>query len=235
MAITDDTHETLEPKDFDEEIQGHGIDVTLRKGIKCPCASKETRQPDASCNLCEGWGFIYSTGSTVRTFGPNRRINRLYEEPGSIDQGDGYFTFQAGAFIQPGDRFVLPIENIVYSEIFTKGEVNVLTGATKEKSRFITINVVEDAVWVKRSPATGAPYVYTKHVLTEGVDFQIINGNTVSWLGGGNPPDTGAQYTIRFRTHGEYMCWGPRTRAEGAVNFPYQYLCKRLDFIKAPQ
>lgn len=234
MAITKAIpHDVLDKKDFNDEIEAHGVDVNLRKGILCPCVKEETGQPDASCNLCDGWAYTWDAGSVVRAFGPNRRINRNYEEPGSIDLADAYFTFLSDVFVSHGDRFTVPVENIVYSEIFTKGKINALTGLTKEKSRFTTINAVERAVWSERSPATGIPYTYVLHELSYGTDFTIINGNTVSWIT--NAPPNGARYSIRYRTHSEYLAWAPRGRAEGAVNFPYVYLCKRIDFIKGPQ
>lgn len=228
-------HETLNPEDFDEELQAHGIDITLRRGIKCPCAPEESGAPDPACNICDGWGYTWDSGVPVRAFGPNRRINRIYEEAGSIDLADAYFTFITGTFVSHYDRILLPIENIIYSEIFTKGKVNALTGATKEKSRFTKIELVERAVWSERNPATGHPYQYVLHELADGTDFRIDDGNTVVWLGTANQPPSGVRYSIRYRTHSEYLLWAPRGRAEGSVNFPYQYLAKRLDFIRAPQ
>lgn len=229
-------HEHLNPQDFNAEIAAHGLNVTLKRGIQCPCLKKESGQPDPGCTACEGWGYVWDAGVPVQTFGPNRQINRLFEEPGSIDLGDAYFTFPSETFVSHMDRMVLGDEIIIYSELFTKGEVNTLTGATREKSRFTKIlTPVERAIWSKRAPSTGHPYTTGLIELTENVDFGIINGNQVSWLGGGDPPDEGARYSIRFKTWAEYFIWAPRGRAEGSTRQPYRYLCKRLDFIRGPQ
>ncbi len=233
--ITSDYHETLDKSEFNDEIQAHGVDVLLRRGIQCPCFDAATGQPDPGCSACDGFGYVWDAGSTVRAFGPNRRINRNYETPGLIDLGDAYFTFAADSFVGYMDRMKVPSEIIVVSELFTKGQVNALTGATKEKSRFQKIiTPVERAVWSKRNPPSGTPYTYDLTELAEGVDFTIVNGNQINWLAG-SPPAEGARYSLRFRTEAEYLVWAPRGRAEGAQQMPAQYLCKRLDFIRVPQ
>jgi hypothetical protein len=233
MAIHQVAHAKLPKEDFDKEIESHGLKISLRRGTRCPCVAEESRQPDPTCNVCDGWGTIWDTGVQATAFGPNRRINRMYEEPGSIDTADAYFTFPSGTFIGHLDRIVVSDEIIIYSEFFTKGAVNQLTGASREKSRFQNILLVERAIWSARTPSSGFPYTYQLNDLIENVDFTIENGNEILWHSNAVP--NGARYVIRFQTNSEYLVWAPRGRLEGSVHFPGQYLCKRIDFIKAPQ
>ena len=224
-------HGKLPTKSFNDEIEAHGIDITLRKGLRCPCIDEGTGQPDPNCTVCEGWGTVWSAGTGLRVLGPNRRIDRRYEEPGTIDLGDAYFTFPAGTFVSHLDRMVLPDEMLIVSELLTKGDVNALTGATKEKVRFGKVLEVEQAAWIAREPVDGTPYRTVLTELTVDTDFEIVGGNQVSWLGPSSPPPEGARYSLRYRTEAEYLVWSPRGRREGSENLPYVYLCKRLDFL----
>ena len=149
---------------------------------------------------------------------------------------DALWSFPTGTPMSHYDRFSVPTEIVSVSELLTKGAVNPLTGNTQERTRFDKILFVERAIWTKRTPSSGHPYTYVLTELLAGTDFEIINNNQVSWLNGGNAPDEGARYSIRFKTEAEYICWAPmRSRAENLQPLPLQWLAKRLDFIRAVQ
>lgn len=224
----------FDPAKFNALITSHGVSIRYWRGVICPCFRDDA--PDPTCNLCDGAGaHYYEAPTTLKVFGPNRKVMREQERTGSYAPGMASFTFPSEFFAKVFDKFEVVKERIAVDETLVKGEVNPGTLASREKLRFETVHAVERVEASRREPATGAPYVYVSIPLVVGTHLDVEN-RTVTWMPAGDALVADEQrYSVRYITNAVYLVWAPRQRAENDVRQPYQFDCRRLDYVNRVQ
>lgn len=209
---------------FDALIAAHGSPAELRRAMRCACWDAKTGQPDPACMNCYPFGYLYDPPETITVFGPGRRGLKQYEDQGSIEVGDCWFTFPREIMPTHYSRLVLPISQCVVDDLLTKGKEDVI--------RYSHVLAVQAAHYTRRVPPAGPDYAVEVVPLTPGVHFTLA-GRKVTW-NDHTIPD-GTRYTLRILTYDEWVCWNEQDRNEHGHIMPVRWQCKRLDFLIHPR
>lgn len=176
---------SLDPVDFDSQLEKDGVDTLIRRGIACSCYDDETRQPAPTCPACDGWGMLYDPDDEVTTkvLWTSHRSEVSYQTGGTIKHGSTRVTWASTIPLGHGAMFVSPLEETVTdNELLKRGETDP-EGNTLERLRYRNVVAVE----VVRTAAQ-------KYV--EGVDFNMV-GQEIQWITPG--PAAGTLYAVRYR------------------------------------
>lgn len=226
----------FDPREFDAHLASHGSDALLRRSIACPCIDPVRGSPDPSCTVCDGRGaHYYEAAPTPLRVYATRKLMRQLERQGTWVPGIADFTFPSTVLLKVFDSFEIPVDHIVVDDVLKKGDINVLTGESREQLRFPTILAIEYAAFVVRTPATGTPYTSSAVPLVEDTHF-TRSGRRLHWTTAGNAvvPD-GTTYTVRYQTQATWIIWAPRNRTENNVRQPPTFECRRLDYVHRAQ
>ncbi len=221
-ATLDEYH--FKAQEFDDLLRVNGSPVRLRMAMRCPCIDPKTGKADPACTNCFPYGVLWDDAVDARCFGPDRRSLRRPDAAGLYHEGDAFFTFPTGIVPTPFSRFLLPLSEITVDDVLVKGKEDTI--------RFAEVKAVEKALYSRRVPPTGAPYVVDVVPLELGADIEV-NGRDVSWLTSDVP--NGTTYVVRMRACVEYLVLEPQDRNENGLPLPYRYHCRRLDYLLHPR
>tara|TARA_R100000152_G_C6782253_1_gene219334 strand:- start:12407 stop:13105 length:699 start_codon:yes stop_codon:yes gene_type:complete len=190
----------LATADFDHQLESRdGVETVVLRGLICPCVNLETRSPNENCTSCRGWGYSYPAALAIN----NLKVQWLghhmsvdYEKQGVFTPGTIHVTWPSTTKLGHGDIFVHPHEEAVEtSAILVKGQTDP-DGDSLERLRFSRVTGVDHVKDLART------YV-------EGVDFQLgADGNSISWIDGGQSPSAGSVYSVRYRYRAQYIIDG---------------------------
>jgi hypothetical protein len=193
-------------------LEGHGTQVVVFPVLQCPCLLAD-QQFDPVCPTCRGTGRFYPPGqqyATVMAF-TQEDSKRAFEDPGTWLPGTILATTLPGVRLCERDKVRwLDIRSTMTDEVLVRG--------LDDRVRF-SAGVVLDLVADR------------ERVYRPGVDYTLLEPNTVHWLPGGQAPAFGQQYSLKYSAYPEYLVVGdsPRQRVEGRVAQAQEVVLQLLD------
>lgn len=204
------------PDNFDLSITTKGYRCWWSRAAPCPCVNNvQTRQPDPSCVLCDGYGEMLflpdpaaawssedqhgnpievsddrlSVGIQVLMTGISRN-KEIFERFGSWTMGQAMCTTQAGNELGFRDRLVLRDATIHWSELVDADGAQVIkVGRRLQRIRYRAVSVT-----LLRSQAT---------VYEQPRDFSINSDGQVVWSSAATPAE-GTTLAIHYKAHPVY-------------------------------
>jgi len=248
------------PQEFDKAIYEKGYRLWWSRAGLCPCRNNEqTDQPDPTCSLCKGHGYIYflpdpamQTGTRVDVFGNAVEVNdaedavmvqgimtsmtqdpQVFEKFGEWVFGASRCTTQPENRLGYRDRLVA-VDSIMpwaqHIQYAGAAEIPVVGGHSKAGLRYPFVEVN-----YFRSLST---------VFREQVHFELTDRGTIRFLGDAAPA-SGTLLSIHGAIHPVWICMdhmhvyrdslveenapGP-TQADQYTRLPLQVVVK-LDFL----
>lgn len=226
--------------ELEDVILEHGQGAELRRAVRCPCARPETGQPSVSCLGCRGLGYFYpeSMREPVVVLLHSRNPKREDQAAGSRVRGDAQATFTLGVIPAAGDlvlpeaevhtvhqllqRAYNPVRPETLRDRLDDGVTLPDLGPAEDRLVYPSVAMIEAVAW---KPSTGVPVVGR-----EGTDFDLTDGNRITWRPG-RGPEGGASFSVRYRAPAVYVVeYDPSAyRAEAGTRYPYKATVHRLD------
>lgn len=206
----------FKPDKFDLAITTKGYRCWWSRAAPCPCVNNaQTRQPDPTCGLCDGYGEMLflpdplaashsedrhgnpievsddrlSVGIQVLMTGLARN-KEIFERFGTWVMGQAMCTTQAGNELGFRDRLVLRDATIHWSELVeADGASLIKVGRRMERIRYRPV-----AVTLLRSQAM---------VYEQPRDFSINSDGQIVWSSAATPAD-GTILAVHYKTHPVY-------------------------------
>lgn len=210
------------PSQFELLIETKGVRLAWSRATPCPCApiNSQTQQPDPTCNICAGSGWVYFRNSPYTPavdVGTLTTLQRslMNSHKGMVIRGviQG-LTTKSDAFNQLGpwafgsvlvsvrpdnrmgyyDRIVNLDGYMAYSQIVIQGAATTSGGVTTP------------AALQTRYPAICVNILLDQDGVRKnaGVDFDLSNVGTVIWRTGKAPAE-GTRLTIHYLCHPVYL------------------------------
>lgn len=232
--------------ELQDVISQHGIGAELRRSLICPCLRRENRQPQIDCPSCNGLGRIYpeSAREPVEVVLTARNPRKEDQTAGVMFPGDAQCTFALGILPGRGDM-LLPdgdvhvVDQVLYPNVVTDnsavtaraaaaglGDVTAIATATPElRLLYPGLNAlgrpelcIEQLGWWDGTET---------RLAVEGVDYELVQGNLVRWLGSTTPTAISVRYTAPSAYIVEYD--PAKFRAEAGIGYPFKCTVHRLD------
>lgn len=201
-------------QDFDREIDGHGADVVWEQACPCPCTNNDqTDQADPLCPYCDGIGWEYYAPTPIKVIVDRPGITvRQQEKQGVVWTGDVNITTRIENPLAYFHRVTMSDVTIEFCErtvrkaldqqalkaVIASRSVEYVLRTTQERQ-----TVVER---INRLAWYGSDRV--RHVLREGVDFDVTDDGKIDWRKGdrcGTAPPPGAMLTANYYTNPRYV------------------------------
>lgn len=210
----------LDADDINDQLERDGIVTRIRRGVICSCVDSETRSPDENCPVCDAWGLIYADADdlAIRVLWiGNAPETKLHERLGTYEPGAYTVTWSSLYPLGHGALFIHPMEtNVIPNELLRRGETDP-EGGNLERLRY-------------RFPIRVEMVRTMQQIYVEGVDWRL-NGQYVEWIDGGDAPDAGALYGVRYGHRSTYIIEEdlPHLREDGVEN-RVAYTCRVKKF-----
>ena len=179
----------LSAKAFNRHLNHMGQAFSWRKGYACPCVSRESGQPDPSCNHCNGKGRLWEANATTGTAGviSQARLKR-YETFGPFEQDDMLLSIGSDSplyAIGQYDRVDAVNRTEPFSIAFVRGLNDVI--------RFPVVSLDR------------AFYFDASNAIVE-LTLPTVNADgTLDW--NGSPPPAKLSYSLTGRRRPLYYCY----------------------------
>lgn len=211
----------FKPEIFDLLIRQKGYTAIWEQGLFCPCYESLSGQPDYTCPLCRGRGYIYVSPKETKVIVTSINGNKEQERIGLNDLGVAYLTPLATDNVGFRDRFTFTDSITKFSEIIIHGSESM----DRLRYKCIEMIMVRDLNTVYKLKT----------------DFKIsADGQYIEWIS--NMP-VGSKYTVLYCTHPVYIAINPIHEIRGTylmkngggkdyyMALPKQFQIKREDFV----
>lgn len=208
---------------FDQMVEEKGMVVDWYEAMMCHCYNESTGQPDFTCKVCKGSGFIYLPPITTKVLATSLSGKMDFENIGVIQRGTAYITSLSKDLMGYHDKIVFPDFNSKYSQL-----ISFTSDGVSER----TYKPIKD---VKKLISPEGEYV-------KDIDFVVTDDNyRLKWIN----PEKSVPYhkaTILYVTPPSYIIidlihelratWVKFKKPKDTfVELPKQYVIKREDFI----
>lgn len=191
----------FKPDEFERVIGQHGLFVTWRKALDCPCHKLELQQADPSCVRCDGSGFYYVDPLAIQAliFSSDKELN-IQERIGAWMSGYSMITVNAQHRLGYRDSLETRDVLAVFNEVLVKGNRR---GRRAKLARGVDSARYRIVVPVYLQHLSASDEIVT---LEEKKHFSINENGQIAWTPAGSKliPD-GAAYTIRYEFHPIYV------------------------------
>jgi len=205
----------FKPTWFVDKINDLGVKVAWQKAVPCSCISMESNQPNPSCPLCGGTGFVYQDPVEIKVLAISITTIPEYMLSGLAQFGELLVTVNKDIDMSTFDR-------LVFLE------------ATTEIMHLVIRNPNTDTDRIKYELLEPEYVFYNGIYYSPNTDF-TYNGKEITWIG--NRPPDGVRYSMRYKTHPAYLISKVlhETRATEMLSLgnrvykelPQQYLARR--------
>ncbi len=204
----------FKPDKFDLAITTKGYRMWWSRSAPCPCSNNDqTRQPDPTCDLCDGYGELrflpesglgnedahgnpieisddrLSVGIDVLMSGLTRD-SQIFERFGAWTFGLAMCTTQAGNELAWRDRLEMRDASINWAQgIDADGAAVIKVGRKLERIRYraLSVNLLRSTTTVFQQPS----------------DFTVNNNGQIVWAASSVPP-AGTLLTIHYKVRPLY-------------------------------
>lgn len=246
----------FDTKQFLALIEFKGARLAWSRATSCPCGpvNNQTKQPDPTCGLCQGRGFIW--------FGP-----KDYSPPASVGDLDGIqmaSIARDGAAVIRGLVIGIDRNDDAYGRpgpwVFGMTRISVrpenklgyydrLVNLDSVMTYTQILTVGEEDVMKTRYPATCVNLLRSVDtVYDEGLDFDVTATGSIQWLPG-KRPDPASRLSVHYLHHPVWIVWehpnlfretsvklrepNPKTPMGTPVQMPIRAMVK-LEFLELP-
>lgn len=236
----------VDPAELDDVILQHGIGAELRRSSICPCTRRETRGPRVDCPSCRGLGRFYpeTHRESVVVLMTSRNPRKADEAAGVMFPGDAQATFPRGILPGRGDM-LLPegdyhvVDQLLYPPTLGAGSRTAARAAEAGLTDVVpvTSTTPELTLLYPGFNAAGEPDLCVDLVTywngertvvaTEGLEWSLVAGNQIRWLGSPTPEVIAVRYKAPSAFVVEYD--PAKFRAEAGVGYPFRCTVHRLD------
>lgn len=208
---------------FDRLGADHGTLATWWTANLCPCRGQRSSAPNLDCPRCRGYGWFWTdpiTGNQQDTSDNTKKIADTFGQfmPGDLMVSMSVRPSGTRTLAGVGDRFYFPERIEIHQDRKTKG-MSRPDAETAERIFSPAVASVHGCYSVRQSFVLGA-------------DFELIpdangNGSIISWIAGGNRPDEGEDYTIKYEAAVFYHVAEVQFRTEHNQRMPQKLLCRK--------
>jgi len=196
-------------------IDKHGTQAFVLPVLQCPCLMPD-RQFSPVCPSCHGTGRFYPPGQgySVMLLLQHEDSHRTYPQAGTWTEGSILATVKVS-----GQR-LCERDKVVVLDLLDEFNDEILTKGIDEEVRFgssVHLLTVADRARVYRL----------------GTDYVLAPPRTVSWVAGGQSPDFGSQFSVKYEANPEFLVVNdsPRLRVEYRVMQVQEVVLLRLDKV----
>jgi len=204
---------------FDALIDQKGFNTLWMQSMFCSCYDLSTGQPEYTCKVCKGKGYVYLDPVKTKVVVSSISGNKVQETVGLQDIGHALLTSKSNEFIGFRDKFIFPEFTCKFSEVLIKGEDFLKYEA--KKILFLQ---------------------YKGLFLKNGIDFKISSEDYQTILWSSDVINDEEQYSVLYLTSPVYLVTGiahelratyhlTEGNLEKFVELPKQYSIKREDIL----
>lgn len=176
---------------FNRHLLHMGQKVTWRRSYQCPCADEFSGAASASCPLCKGKGYQWSTKSIPGVVGVTAQVNKKqYAQFGNWEDGDMILTVGSDSpvyDISRFDRLLLLNSTDRFSRVLVRGD--------ETEKIDVPVVSIDRVFWLNQS----------RNAVIDGDIPTVAADGTIAW--GANAPDPGVQYSITGVCYTEYYVY----------------------------
>ena len=190
--------------DLKNFVRAHGVSALIKRAIVCPCVKEDTGQPSINCGVCRGTGFAYLENNPENSNCTGKRIIMgARSQQKNWNRKGGYTkTGQTTAVIcdylpSVGDLVQPKVDIEIINDEFHKRGHLYNNGKTSEFLFHERIKKVEGIYCVNADKTQLVSYI-------KDIDFRM-NERLIEWIQGGNSPNLGERYTVRYQAIPEYI------------------------------
>jgi len=206
--------------DFATLIAQKGLNLRWRQAAECPCSARTAdlnldlnfvganeqsidNQYNNECPVCDGKGILYHSEQSIQGVVSSAAGDYLNARFGGYHDGVINISLNPEHLPNFGDKFELLDSVMVYSQAIEDNGQNTLPLRFPIVRRTMTLAGGDVTVGVLYATFADATTNVTQAVeLTEGVDFQVTNGE-IEWL---NKPANAGKFTFSYYAHPTYIC-----------------------------
>ena len=165
--------------EFDSKIQQKGYDVYWEQMTLCPCRKESSAQPDIDCSNCNGSGYFYLTGKTIRALVSGIGLNKGFINWTENLTGTANMTTVAENRIGWMDRITVLSGESMFSEIIKKETLEVNDETTNWVITKYNVNSLTTVLGFIRAN-TDLENLVSKSIIDSGNKKKIILPSTTS-------------------------------------------------------
>lgn len=233
--------------DIAQFVVDKGSWVWWEKAILCPCVNLETLTPDPSHELCaRDYGRLYEPPVKVLVLVTNQDWSKAFMMGFPSSHGTIAFSFPGyredrqskeasiGEASMPGeyDRITLIDQAVCITDEHLIVGDETKTGLSMEVTRFRNVQEL-----IRVTSLSSDRLDIVNHII--GTDVQIVDDSRgdrrqIRWIEGGNSPEVGATYTLRYLATPEFLIREiePRMRRSSENQLPPFVRAYRVDQVK---
>lgn len=196
---------------FNPFLSKMGQRVAWRPSRACPCRNPYTGGAAQNCPVCGGLGRIWDSATECRAAPSGMKVQRAWADFGLWQNGDLVVTLASDQDIYAmgeGDRVVLLDSSAPFSIALAPGARLRMVVHDLAKCSYLSNGVETDAALP-----------------------DVADDGTLTWPGGGGPPD-GVQFALTGRRRPEYFAFQdfPQDRAHhGGADLPRRVVLRWWD------